>query len=481
MRNPKEIRFELRTNQNLSRQNLTRAYEHWNISEMPAKKKSRISSFIRGIKRILRKCMWVMGSCWVQQREYNQALVNLAQDYDRMHSLIMEENDSLRTTVEQLRAQIAELNERLEIKTVFTTDDKKGRVIQVVSSLNFGDAVGNDALAIKRMLEEEGYVTAIFTLAIHPKIKAKNVYLMELMPELTEKDIIIYHYAAADELREFFKEIPAKIVLRYHNVTPSIFFHGYDDIAEKVTKEGLTQIKAIKSIVDYGLTVSEYNKQDLIEMGYGCPIAVVPILIPFDDYKQKPSAGVIEKYSDGVTNIVFVGRIVPNKKFEDVIACFATYKERYDTDARLFLVGNYHETDKYYQYLQEYIKEHNIQDVIFPGHIPFDEILAYYKIAHVFLCMSEHEGFCVPLVEAMFFEIPIVAYASTAIPGTLGGSGVLVETKNPEAVAEIIASVRNDKEYREEILKRQKERLHDFAYAKIKKQILKNIEMVLHE
>lgn len=481
MRRAREIRFELQTNQNLSRRNLGKAYENWDIGEPSIENpKPVIGPLICGIKRILRKCMWwFVEPYWEQQREYNQAIANMAQDYDRMHSLMMEENDSLRGTIEQLRMQVAELNERLEIKSVFETDEKKGRVIQLVSSLNFGDAVGNDALAIKRMLEEAGYVTAIFAQAIHPRIKEKNVFLTEMLPELNEKDIIIYHYAAADELQPILEETSAKVVLRYHNVTPSNFFHGYDDITEKITKEGLAQVQSMQGVIDYGLAVSEFNKHDLLKMGYDCPIAVAPILIPFDDYKQEPSQDVMEKYSDGVTNIVFVGRIVPNKKFEDVIACFAAYKEKYDPTARLFLVGNYKETDKYYQYLLHYIEEHGVKDVIFPGHIPFDEILAYYRIAHVFLCMSEHEGFCVPLVEAMFFETPIVAYASTAVPGTLGGSGVLVKTKEPEAVAEIMEQIVKDEEYRKEILKKQAERLQDFAYEKIKEQILDDLKVFL--
>ena len=126
-------------------------------------------------------------------------------------------------------------------------------------------------------------------------------------------------------------------------------------------------------------------------------------------------------------------------------------------------MGNYQEPDAYYQHLQEYIKECGVENVIFPGHIAFRTILAYYKIADLFLCMSEHEGFCVPLVEAMFFETPIVAYASTAIPGTLGGSGVLVESKEPERVAEKIHQVIEDEQYKNEIVKEQKKRLGFFS------------------
>lgn len=481
MRKPEKVRFELRTNQNLSRQNLQRAYESLSVEEpeivndIPV-----IGAFIRGLKHIVRKCIrWYVMPAWGKQKDYNQIVANMAEDYDRMHTLLMEENDILRSHIEQLQLQVTQLNAKLGMRSIFELNaDKKPRIIQLVSSLNFGDAVGNDALAIKHMLEGAGYATAIFTFAVHPKIKEENVYNIDLLPELTEDDIIIYHYASEDGFQKLIEETTAKVVLRYHNVTPPEFFHGYDEKAETITRKGLAQIKSMRDAIDYGIVVSDFNKKDLIDMGYQCPISVIPILIPFKDYERQPDENVISRYSDGKTNIVFVGRIVPNKKIEDVIACFAAYKENYNSTARLFLVGNYQETDRYYQYLQEYIKKCGVEDVIFPGHIAFDAILAYYKIADVFLCMSEHEGFCVPLVEAMFFETPIVAYASTAIPGTLGGSGVLVETKEPEMVAETMNQVMQDTEYRSEILKKQNERLKDFAYESIRGQILDEIEKV---
>ena len=476
MRKPEQIRFDLRTNQNLSRRNIQKAYGLGNISETSlGPKRTLREKFLYVYKYITGKLVrWFVEPYFVQQRECNHTITNVLEDYDRMHTILMEENDALRRTVEQLQVQISEIHKKTGMTSLFDPQGKQ-RIIQIVASLNFGDAVGNDVRAIARALNEAGYATGIFTLAIHPKIKDEGVYLINMLPELNEKDLIIYHYATADELSDIIKEAPCKVVLRYHNVTPPAFFHGYDEGAERLTREGLDEIADLKDDIDYGIVVSDFNKKDLIAMGYQCPIAVAPILIPFKDYEQQPDQDVVSRYSDGRTNIVFVGRIVPNKKLEDVIACFAAYKEKYDPTARLFLVGNYQETDLYYQYLQDVIKKCGAEDVIFPGHIAFDAILAYYKVADLFLCMSEHEGFCVPLVEAMFFETPIVAYASTAIPGTLGGSGVLVETREPEKVAEIMYRVIADQAYREEIIEKQKRRLKDFSYDRIKEQILKEI------
>lgn len=476
MRKPEQIRFDLQSNQNLSRRNIQKAYGLGNISETSLGPNHTLrEKFLHVYKYVTGKLVrWFVEPYFVQQRECNHTITNVLEDYDRMHTILMEENDALRRTVEQLQAQISEIHKKTGMTSLFDPQGKQ-RIIQIVASLNFGDAVGNDVRAIARALNEAGYATGIFTMAVHPKIKDEGVYLINMLPELNENDLIIYHYATADELADIIKEAPCKVVLRYHNVTPPAFFHGYDEGAEKVTREGLDEIADLKEAIDYGIVVSDFNKKDLIDMGYQCPIAVAPILIPFKDYEQEPDKDVVTRYSDGKTNIVFVGRIVPNKKFEDVIACFAAYKEKYDPTARLFLVGNYQETDLYYQYLQDVIKKCGVEDVIFPGHIAFNAILAYYKIADLFLCMSEHEGFCVPLVEAMFFGTPIVAYASTAIPGTLGGSGVLVETKEPEVVAEKMHQVITDQAYREEIIEKQKRRLEDFSYGKIKEQILKEI------
>ena len=189
-------------------------------------------------------------------------------------------------------------------------------------------------------------------------------------------------------MAETVKKLPCKKVLRYHNITPPVFFHGYDADAEKATKNGLKQVKELAPYIDFGLPVSEFNRHDLQEMGYKCPIEILPILIQFEDYAQKPSEKVIKKYKDGITNILFVGRMAPNKKVEDVISAFHYYKTHYDKTARLFLVGSFSEENKYYQMLVKHIAKLGVKDVIFPGHIPFDEILGYYSVADVFLCMS---------------------------------------------------------------------------------------------
>lgn len=355
-------------------------------------------------------------------------------------------------------------------------NNKDIRVVQVVGSLNYGDAVGNDVMAIKKALCENGYMTAVFTSVIDHKIDDKLVFYLEQIPQLQKEDIVIYHFGSADCSYEVIRDLKCKKILRYHNVTPPEFFKNYDKDSEKTTKNGLEQIQNMKDFFDYGMVDSEFNKQDLIRMGHTYPIDVVPILIPMDDYYKTPTQEVVNKYRDNdYTNIIFVGRIVPNKKDEDIIRSFAVYKRSYNRKSRLILVGNYAGQEIYYNELKRLIKDEGIDDVILTGHISFTDILAYYSVADLFLCLSEHEGFCVPLVEAMLFDIPIVAYKKAAVPETLGEGGMLIDRKQPEYVAEMMHRLLCNAELREQYHVKAKEKISGLQYECVKKQMIETI------
>jgi glycosyltransferase involved in cell wall biosynthesis len=212
---------------------------------------------------------------------------------------------------------------------------------------------------------------------------------------------------------------------------------------------------------------SAFNKGELVKRGYTCPIDVRPILIRFEDYKKAPDEATVKKYSDGKKNLIFVGRIAPNKKQENVIRAFYCYK-KLNPGSRLILVGSERGMENYQERLIKYARALGIgDDVIFTGHIKFSEILAYYHIADVFVCMSEHEGFCVPLVESMFFDTPIVAYDTSAISDTLGGSGILLGNNDPVFAAEVINRVLTDEKLRKAVIEGQRRRLDDFSYERV--------------
>lgn len=341
------------------------------------------------------------------------------------------------------------------------------KIYQVLSSFSYGDAIGNVVCAMKAAIAGMGYETEVFAENIDQRLPGGSALLVDKMPDLKTEDIVIYHLSNGTKLNRIFGKWNCRKIVYYHNVTPPDFFEGYNLNAQLDCHKGLRDVRCLADKVDYCLAVSDFNKQGLIEMGYKQKIDILPILIPYQDYDQEPDQGIIKKYQDGKTNILFAGRIVPNKKFEDIIQSFYYYKTYINTESRLFFVGKHGEQDIYYNQLQNYVIELGLNDVYFTGHIRFDQILAYYQIADVFVCLSEHEGFCVPLVEAMYFGIPIVAYRSSAIADTLGGGGLITDDKDPKLVAEMIDCLATDQRVRSYIQDRQKQELQRFEYGRV--------------
>ena len=167
-------------------------------------------------------------------------------------------------------------------------------------------------------------------------------------------------------------------------------------------------------------------------------------------------------------NFIFVGRIAPNKKQEDVIRAFSCYQRFCNPKSRLILVGSWSGAESYYRRLCRYTAALQAENVLFTGHIPFPDILAYYHVADLFLCMSEHEGFCVPLVEAMYFGVPILAYRACAVPDTLGDSGILLDKKDPVEAAMVADRILTDTSLRRELVARQRRRQQDFSYGAVR-------------
>lgn len=341
------------------------------------------------------------------------------------------------------------------------------RIIQMLPTLSFGDAVSNDALALKAQLIKMKYHTEIYAENIDTRLPTGTVKSVREMPKLGKGDLLIYHFSTGSALNHHIKEIVCPKIMVYHNITPALFFKPYSLRSFDLVQRGMQEAQSLKDTFDYCLADSEFNKQELIEMGYRCPIDVLPILIPFEDYQKTPDAATTKEYRNDWVNWLFVGRIAPNKKQEDVIRAFSYYKTHINQKARLFIVGSYNGMEKYYARLQNYVEMLGVEDVIFPGQISFQKILAYYSVADVFVCMSEHEGFCVPLVEAMCFDLPIVAFDCCAVPDTLGDSGICVDTKEPAVVAHLVERIMKDEALKANILEGQRERLLDFSHQRV--------------
>lgn len=312
----------------------------------------------------------------------------------------------------------------------------------------------------------------IFSQHIHPKLAQVTQVYTEYQKFSSPENILIFHLSIGSVVSEFVKSLPDKKIIIYHNITPHKYFEGINDTLVQLLKDGRKELAEFAGIVDLALGDSEYNRKELEELGFK-QTGVLPIIMDFEIYNQEPDKKILKKFKDKNINFIFVGRLSPNKKQEDVIKIFYYYNKYINSRSRLFLVGSYTGTEKYHAQLQYMVKELNLKNVHIIGQVEFTELLAYYKLADVFISMSEHEGFCVPLVESMYFGIPIIAYNSTAIPYTLNGTGILFNEKKYELMAEMAHLIIKDEKIRKKIVEKQKLQLRQFEKSKLEK-ILKN-------
>lgn len=344
------------------------------------------------------------------------------------------------------------------------------KIVQVVDGYKKGDGVGNVVAAMDEFFKKNGYKTGICN---------RQLEYEDIDSEMFGRDtIVFYHLALLTD--PVLKHLRCKKVLVFHNITEPDLLEGTDEEKRIWCSAGLFDTAKTMNYFDIAITFSEYSKKCLMDMGWRPKdIFVLPILVRFSHFSLEPSKEIIEKYRNGSVNILFTGRVYPNKKQEDVIAAFAAYREQYHKNAKLFLVGSIG-GGNYYPSLLAYAEKLGVsEDVVFPGHVSFSEYLAYYHIADMYLCMSAHEGFCIPLVEAMYFNIPIIAHASTAVPDTLAGSGILVHTRDPEMVARTMNMVLKNNTYRQEIIDGQNIRQEQLLPEVLEEQYLKILDGII--
>ena len=344
------------------------------------------------------------------------------------------------------------------------------KVIQLSDGYRPGDGVSNVVASVDEILKRNGIETIII-----PRQLLKGDVESELFKT---DDIAICNMGTI--LDPEIKKIPCRKILFFHNITTPSLVEDADGETGILLDAGYYQLRRWKDEFEYVITSSEYSKQVLVEAGYEkSRIFVLPISVRFDHLKLTPDEDVMRKNKDN-TSIVFMGRVYPNKKHEDVIRAFSVYKKKYNESARLNLVGSM-PNKSYVSSLLEYAKELGVaEDVLFTGHVSMREYVAYYRSADLFLCMSEHEGFCIPLVEAMYFGVPVLAYGSTAIPGTLGGAGVLFDKKDYEYVADMMDQIISDDIYRKKILDGQSRRLRELSNKDLEVQYMTVINTIIN-
>jgi glycosyltransferase involved in cell wall biosynthesis len=344
-------------------------------------------------------------------------------------------------------------------------------VNQWVPAAHRGDAIGDSARAVRGVLRALGHRSDIFALSIDDDLRGDVRPFVD--PAARQGDITIFHFALPSPMTEAFAALGGARVLQYHNITPSHFFAPYHPDLFALTARGRQELATLVGRVDLAIGVSEFNRRELESLGFS-PTLVVPLAVDTARFATAPRCPALEAILlDEFVNILFVGRVAPNKRLEDHIRLAEHYKRYVDDGYRFVFVGRTDAVPRYYSAIRALIAEFKMppERFVFTGPVPDDELVTYYRCADAYVSLSEHEGFCAPLIEAMAADVPILAYGAGAVPETLGGAGLVFAPKDLEFAAEALGLLVYDEALRDSVLAGQRRRLADFGLSRIEREL----------
>ena len=354
---------------------------------------------------------------------------------------------------------------------------------QFVAGFTAGDAISNEARLFRKIFRDWGFESEIFceTRCVHKserdRIRPPADYAAVCNPD----DIVLLHLSMGSVANDVFKTLPCKKALLYHNVTPPRYFELINKQIAGNLARGLQQVAELAGSADVNLADSGFNADELSQLGYR-DVKVLPLVLDFslltDDIDRRYAA----KLDDGKTNILFVGRCAPNKKIEDLLQVFAYYHKTVNPQSRLIHVGSHAGTERYFNLLTAMTAELGIKDAtLFTGSLTQPQLNAVYAAADAFLCLSEHEGFCIPLIEAMLHRLPILAHASAAVPETLDGCGILMKDRNYPLAAELLGKITTDSRLRNALIEEETARLDRYRARDLQQELRSHLAPLLHQ
>lgn len=328
-------------------------------------------------------------------------------------------------------------------------------VHQVVPVLLLGDAVGDETRALREGLRARGFESEVYALPHPPERPANHdpsaLPLDALLRARPRPAAVLYHFAVGSPATAALVDSGLPVVLVHHNVTPARFFHHVDPEHEAVVRGAEAELPRLRGHVALALGVSEYTRRQLDAMGFR-PTGVLPVLLDPEPYRRHRPGELHEQMLRAPT-LLTVGRVAPNKCIEDCIRLLAAYRRGVEPTARLWIAGDDSRLPAYSGALRRLVRELDLggltpnafdAPVRFLGRVTTAQLLDCYHGAAAYVSMSEHEGFGVPLLEAMLCELPILAFASTAVPFTLGGAGLLLRGKDFPLMAELLGTLMLD-------------------------------------
>jgi len=339
---------------------------------------------------------------------------------------------------------------------------------QFVAGYSNGDAISNEARAWRSVFRAWGYESEIYCekKRILPELRRDTRDLATATGNIQPDDIVVLHLSIGSDANMVFHTLRAKKAVVYHNITPPDFFRGYQEEIVRNLKRGREELAMLKGTAPVNVADSRFNASELESLGYQ-NVSVLPLLLDRSNWKGSIDRRIVQQYRDGFVNILFVGRCAPNKRIEDLLYTLYYCQKYVNRDTRLIHVGSAAGLERYQALLRTKARELKVENFVLAGSVRAEELRAYYQAADVFLCLSDHEGFCIPLLEAMGHEIPVVAYDAGAVAETMGGAGVVIRDKQFDVIAETTLRAATDQPLRQAIVKGQTDRLHQYEKVDI--------------
>ncbi|HZP95092.1 MAG TPA: glycosyltransferase family 4 protein [Candidatus Limnocylindria bacterium] len=325
-----------------------------------------------------------------------------------------------------------------------------------------GDAMSDHVFALRARFREWGYASEAYAVEAKPGVDGETRSYRELFRSVRPEDTLVLHFSMGHEVFDELAKLPARRVLVFHNVTPPEFFVGLNPHAAAHARLGIRQLQRLAPSIDLAVGVSEFNRRALEAAGYA-RTACVPILVDWSRYAIDPDAEVRALLAGIHSKLLFVGRISPNKRQDELIRMLAYYRRCIDPEAILVLVGSHRDQPQYYARLRALADALGVASAVrFTGPVSLPQLVAYYRAASCFVSLSEHEGFGVPLLEAMFLGAPVVALDAAAVGETVDGAAVLLPRKDLAEAAEACALVNEDLGWRAALVDAGHERVRAF-------------------
>jgi L-malate glycosyltransferase len=350
-----------------------------------------------------------------------------------------------------------------------------GALHQLLAGAAPGDAITDQAFAIRRWLRSQGLRSDLFAESVHPDLKGEVQHHTRLTRAVCG-DRLIYHYSIGSDTIDHVQTLGARLYLINHTVTPPEFVAGVDPRLAAQLASGRTRLPELAPFCDLAVGDSAYNETELVAAGYR-PTGVLPIVLDDEPRSVPPSPEVLARLADGKVHLLTVGRLAPHKFQDDAIKVLY-YCRAGGLDAHLHVVGS-DWLGAYRQWLDDLADALGVAEhVTFAGHVSQADLNAHYQGCQVYLTLSEHEGFCKPLIESMYFGLPVVAYSTPAVAETMGPAGILLRRKDFAAIAELVALVATDEPLRARLRANGAERVPQYGYPQVMEHLHEQLQRI---